>query len=186
MKSRYLWFQMTLRSRSLCPLFVKLFPINNCSTHWPRTLNLLLWLVLTCRWSLLFLAHLSICSGWAIVTTLRPSSIVWRPAGVCSHFQRTSPLKPLARFQPNFMRSISGQGGRIIVQCFWLELFPLLWGQIYLYDYKNLLKIFFSETVKPRPLIFSMYHHLMVLYQVSSNYDPWATNTPAAGLSSFS
>ena len=35
-------------------------------------------------------------------------------------------------------------------------------------------KIFMSETTMPRALIFGMKHHLVNLYQVCSNYIPWA------------
>ena len=61
---------------------------------------------------LLFLAHLSICSGWAFVSFCDrlPAS------GVRPHFQTTSPLKPLAWFHPNFVRSISAQGEQNIVK----------------------------------------------------------------------
>ena len=34
--------------------------------------------------------------------------------------------------------------------------------------------IFLSEIIKPRFLIFGMKHHLVDLYQVCSNYAPWA------------
>ena len=61
-------------------------------------------------------------SGWAIVIALRPVS-------GRSHFQATSPLKPLTGFHSNFVRSISAQGDRIIVKSYWLELFPLLQWQ---------------------------------------------------------
>ena len=33
-------------------------------------------------------------------------------------------------------------------------------------------KIFLSETIRPRALIFGMKHHLVDLYQVCSNYAP--------------
>ena len=48
------------------------------------------------------------------------------------------------------------------------------------------LKIFFSETVRPRALIFGMLHHQMELNQVCSNYDPRVQNGPTLGLISFS
>ena len=41
--------------------------------------------------------------------------------------------------------------------------------------------IFLSETIRPRALIFSMYHNLVNLHQVCSNYAPGAKNGPALG-----
>ena len=46
-------------------------------------------------------------------------------------------------------------------------------------------KIFFSETAKPRALIFGMYYHLMALYLVCSNYDPRAKKWPHPGAYKF-
>ena len=43
-------------------------------------------------------------------------------------------------------------------------------------------KLFLSETTRPRALIFGMKHHLVNLYQVCSNYIPWAKNGPAPGV----
>ena len=40
-------------------------------------------------------------------------------------------------------------------------------------------KLFLSETIRPRALIFGMRHHLVDLYQVYSNYVPWVNNCPA-------
>ena len=37
---------------------------------------------------------------------------------------------------------------------------------------KNMEKIFLSETIRPRALIFGMQHDLVDLYQVCSNYTP--------------
>ena len=42
-------------------------------------------------------------------------------------------------------------------------------------------KIFLSKTIRPRALIFGMKHHLVNLYQVCSNYIPWAKNGPPGG-----
>ena len=42
-------------------------------------------------------------------------------------------------------------------------------------------KIFLSETLRPRVLIFGMLHFLVDLYQVCSNYAPGAKNGPALG-----
>ena len=42
-------------------------------------------------------------------------------------------------------------------------------------------KIFLSETTRSRALIFGMKHHQMNLYQVCSNYTPWAKNGPTPG-----
>ena len=42
-------------------------------------------------------------------------------------------------------------------------------------------KIFLSETIRPRVLIFGMLHHLVNLYQVCSRYIPGAKNGPASG-----
>ena len=41
--------------------------------------------------------------------------------------------------------------------------------------------IFLSETMRPRVLIFSMYHNLVNLRQFCSNYAPGAKNGPAPG-----
>ena len=38
-----------------------------------------------------------------------------------------------------------------------------------------------SEIIWPRALIFSMEHHIVVLYQVFSNYAPGAKNGPLRG-----
>ena len=59
--------------------------------------------------------------------SVRPASGVRRPAsGVCSHFQTTSSLKPLACFHPNFIRSISTQGEQKIVKMFLARIIPLV------------------------------------------------------------
>ena len=42
-------------------------------------------------------------------------------------------------------------------------------------------KIFLSETIWPRALIFGMKHHLVDLYQVCSNYAPGAKNGSSHG-----
>jgi len=57
-----------------------------------------------------FLAHLSTkCSGWAIVTGLRPSCV--------NFFTKTSsPLKPIIGFWPNFTGMIHGWSSTKIVQ----------------------------------------------------------------------
>ena len=47
------------------------------------------------------------------------------------------------------------------------------------------LKIFFSETTRPIALIFGMWHRLMVLYQVCSNYAPGVKIGPAPGVTSL-
>ena len=39
----------------------------------------------------------------------------------------------------------------------------------------------FSETTRPRALVFDMWHHLVDLYQVCSNYAPGAKNAPTPG-----
>ena len=41
---------------------------------------------------------------------------------------------------------------------------------------ENLKKIFLPETTRPRALIFGMYHHLVDLHLVCSNYIPGAKN----------
>ena len=43
------------------------------------------------------------------------------------------------------------------------------------------MKKFLSETLRPIALIFGLLHHLVGLYQVCSNYAPWAKNVPAPG-----
>ena len=40
-------------------------------------------------------------------------------------------------------------------------------------------KIFLSETTRSRAFIFGMKHHLVSVYQLCSNYIPWAKNGPA-------
>ena len=47
-----------------------------------------------------------------------------------------------------------------------------------LYREKKLKKNFLSETTRFRALVHDMYHHLVDLYQVCSNYAPWAKNGP--------
>ena len=42
-------------------------------------------------------------------------------------------------------------------------------------------QFFLSETIWPRVLIFGMYHHLVDLYQVCSNYAPGAKKGPTGG-----
>ena len=46
-------------------------------------------------------------------------------------------------------------------------------------------KNFLSETIWSRVLIFGMYHHLVDLYQVCSNYAPLSKNDPAPGVTCF-
>ena len=43
-------------------------------------------------------------------------------------------------------------------------------------------KIFLSETIRPRDLIFGMYHDLVDLYPVCSNYAPGAKIDPTPGV----
>ena len=47
------------------------------------------------------------------------------------------------------------------------------------------LKIFFSKTIRPKVLIFSMLHHLMVLYENCSNYAPGVKCGPICGFHTF-
>ena len=42
-------------------------------------------------------------------------------------------------------------------------------------------KIFLSETIRPRALIFGMKHHLVVFYQVCSNNAPLDQKWPCLG-----
>ena len=42
-------------------------------------------------------------------------------------------------------------------------------------------KVFWSETTRPRALIFGMKHHLVDLYRVCPNYTPGAKNGPTRG-----
>ena len=42
-------------------------------------------------------------------------------------------------------------------------------------------KIFLSETTRPRALVFGMKYHLVDLYQVCSNYSPGVKNGPVPG-----
>ena len=46
-------------------------------------------------------------------------------------------------------------------------------------------KIFLSETMRPRSLIYSKKHHLVNLYQVCSNYAPGPENGPVPGITCF-
>ena len=46
-------------------------------------------------------------------------------------------------------------------------------------------KIFFPETTRPKALIFGMCHHLVDLYQVSSNYAPWVKRGPPCWVHMF-
>ena len=46
-------------------------------------------------------------------------------------------------------------------------------------------KIFLSETIRPRALIFGMNYNLVDLYQVRSNYATRAKNGPALGVTCF-
>ena len=52
---------------------------------------------------------------------------------------------------------------------------------LYIYREKHE-KIFLSETIRPRALIFGMLHHLVDLNQVGSNYITWASKGPALGV----
>ena len=47
--------------------------------------------------------------------------------------------------------------------------------------YRENLKIFLSETARPRALIFGMVHYPVNLYQVCSNYGPGAKSGPVLG-----
>ena len=46
---------------------------------------------------------------------------------------------------------------------------------------ENVKKIFLSGTTRSKALIFGMWHQLLNLYQVCSNYDPGAKNGPSPG-----
>ena len=46
---------------------------------------------------------------------------------------------------------------------------------------KNMKKIFLSETICPRVMILCIQHHLVDLYQLCSNYAPWANNGSPRG-----
>ena len=47
-------------------------------------------------------------------------------------------------------------------------------------------KIFLTETIRPKALIlFGMWHDLVDLYQVCSNYAPWAKNGPTPGVTFY-
>ena len=47
--------------------------------------------------------------------------------------------------------------------------------------YRESIKIFLSETTRPRALIFGMKHHLVNLWIVCSNYIPGDKNGPPPG-----
>ena len=49
----------------------------------------------------------------------------------------------------------------------------------------KLIKLFLSETIRPRLLIFGIQLHLVDLYQACSNYIPRAKNGPAQGVTCF-
>ena len=54
------------------------------------------------------------------------------------------------------------------------------WGHMFYTGlYREKMKKIFSETTRPRALIFGMLHHLVDLNQVCSNYAPGAKNGPA-------
>ena len=46
-------------------------------------------------------------------------------------------------------------------------------------------KILLSETIRPRAWIFGMYHQLVNLYQVCSNYIPGDKKSPDPGVTCF-
>ena len=47
---------------------------------------------------------------------------------------------------------------------------------------ENMEKLFLSETIMPRALIFGIYHDILDLYQVCSNYASGAKNGPTSGV----
>ena len=71
--------------------------------------------------------------------------------------------------------------------CPWGQKWPHPRGQIvYIGLYgENMKKIFWSEITRPRALSFGMKHHLVVLYQVCSNYTSGATKWPHPGSHMF-
>ena len=107
---------------------------------------------------------------------LRMSYCDWSMSGVRPWrlLKISSPLKPANRFQWNFTKMILGWCTFRKVQRFeFHEELWLLWQ-----PKEKTLKIFLSQTVWARAFIFGMYHHLVVLYQNTSNYGPWVEISP--------
>ena len=70
----------------------------------------------------------------------------------------------------------------------WSQKFPSPWGHMFnigLYREKNEAKKISSETTRPRVFMFGMYHNLVDLYQVCSNYIPGAKTGTAPGLTRY-
>ena len=134
------------------------------------------------RWAIqghlgpLVLAHLSTRrSGWAIVINQYPVSI--RPCvhpSICEQLlKKSSPLNPANRFQWNFTEMILGWYTFRNLQRFEFHVEPWLPWQ----PKEKTLKIL-SQTIRARAFIFGMYHHLVALYQNTSNYSPGVETSP--------
>ena len=72
------------------------------------------------------------------------------------------------------MRLSRGGGGGGVSNVY----MDLYWDGLILGKYE---KIFLSETMRPRSLIYGKKHHLVNLYQVCSNYAPGPENGPVRG-----
>ena len=67
-----------------------------------------------------------------------------------------------------------------------IEISPMLWALgFHIEIKKEILKIFLSQTVTPRTLIFGMCHLQVDLYQVSSYDAPEVKTGPAPGVTSW-
>ena len=95
--------------------------------------------------------------------------------------KKSSPLKTAKRFQLNFTEMILGWCIFRKLQRF--EFHEELWLP---WQPKEIfLKIFLSQTVRARAFIFSMYHHLVALYQNTSHYGPWVEISPVLWVLGF-
>ena len=55
----------------------------------------------------------------------------------------------------------------------------MLWGLVFHIEIKKeIFKIFLSQTIRARAFILSMQHHLVLLYQNTSNYGPGVEISP--------
>ena len=84
--------------------------------------------------------------------------------------------------------SPAGKGLTSGLPCMWRFIVFLLLSHVMSWvrcgDTMSTLKIFSSETTRPRAFLFGM-HNLVDLYQVPSNYAPLAENGPAPKVTYF-
>ena len=129
-----------------------------------------------------FLAHLShsdkvsFCDH--ILSIVRRAYV--HPSIRKQFLQTTSLPKPLIGFWPNFTGMILGWSSFKVIQT--VPVHCISRSQELKIDFltKN-----FSETRRPRSLIFGMWLHLVDLYQSCSNYSPGIKNSPAPGVTCF-